>query len=206
LAFERAERETDSSRQMVLLTFVLVGGGPTGVELAGTLAEIANRTLHDEYPGGGHAQDPYRAGRSRADDPPVIPPSASGRRSNLPRRIGVEVREGIAVTHVDADGVLLGAERIRAATVLWTAGVAASPLIRTLGVPLDRAGRAMVEPDGSIPGHPEVFVAGDCGGDAALRRQAAARRGADGDAGGHARGADDSAASGRTAIETVRLP
>ncbi len=161
LAFERAERETDPAVQQKLLTFVLVGGGPTGVELAGTLAEIARQTLRDEF----RSIDTTRARIVLVEAGPTILPTfpeklrTAARRSL--QRLGIEVREGVAVTSIDASGVWLGAERLEAGTVLWAAGVAASPLVATLGVPLDRAGRALVEPDLSIPGHPEVFVTGD---------------------------------------------
>jgi len=162
LAFERAERESDPARQRQLLTFVLIGGGPTGVELAGTLAEIARQTLRDDF----RSIDTSRArivlieaGHSILATFPE-PLQKSARRSL--ERLGVEVHEGIAVTSVDDHGVTYGAGlRIEAGTVVWSAGVAASPLVATLGVPLDRAGRVIVEPDLSIPGHPEVFVVGD---------------------------------------------
>jgi NADH dehydrogenase len=161
LAFERAERETDPARRAELLTFVLVGAGPTGVELAGTLAEIARQTLRDEF----RSIDTRQARIVLVEAGPTILPSFpetlrdAGRRSL--RRLGVEVREGTRVTGIDRHGVDIGSDRIAAGTVLWAAGVAASPLVATLGVPLDRAGRAMVTPDLSVPGHPDVFVAGD---------------------------------------------
>jgi NADH:ubiquinone reductase (H+-translocating) len=161
IAFEKAERETDPERQRQLLTFVLVGGGPTGVELAGTLAEIARQTLRDDF----RSIDTSRArivlveaGRSILATFPETLRNAA--RKSL-TRLGVEIREGTAVTNIDAHGVMLGTERLDAGTVVWAAGVAASPLVATLGVPLDRAGRAIVEPDLSIPGHREVFVVGD---------------------------------------------
>ena len=161
LAFERAERETDAARQRELLTFVLVGGGPTGVELAGTLAEIARQTLRDEF----RSIDPSRARIILVEAGQAVlhtfpEPLRSAARASL-MRLGVEVREGVAVTAIDAHGVSLGAERLDAGTVVWAAGVAASPLVATLGVEIDRAGRALVEPDLSIEGHPEVFVIGD---------------------------------------------
>jgi NADH dehydrogenase len=161
LAFERAEREPDAARRHELLTFVLVGGGPTGVELAGTLAEIARQTLRDEF----RSIDPRRARIVLVEAGPTILPSfpeklRDAARASL-RRLGIDVREGSAVTRIDAHGVMIGDERVVAGTVLWAAGVAASPLVATLGVPLDRAGRVLVEPDLSIPGHPDVFVAGD---------------------------------------------
>jgi NADH:ubiquinone reductase (H+-translocating) len=162
LAFERAERETDAARQRALLTFALVGGGPTGVELAGTLAEIARQTLRDEF----RSIDTTRARIVLIEGGPSILPTfpdslrAAARRSLV--RLGVEVREKTVVTSVDAHGVTCAnGERIDAGTVVWAAGVAASPLAATLGAPIDRAGRVLVEPDLSIPGHPEVFVVGD---------------------------------------------
>jgi NADH dehydrogenase len=161
IAFERAERETDAARQQELLTFVLIGGGPTGVELAGTLAEIARRTLRGEF----RSIDTSRARIVLVEAGPTILPSfveplRDAARTSL-RRLGIDVRENTRVTGVDAQGVWLGPEQLRAGTVLWAAGVAASPLVATLGVPCDRAGRVIVEPDLSIPGHPDVFVAGD---------------------------------------------
>jgi NADH:ubiquinone reductase (H+-translocating) len=162
MAFERAERETDPARQRDLLTFALVGGGPTGVELAGTLAEIAKQTLRDDF----RSIDTSRARVVLIEAGPSIlqtfpdPLRAAARRSL--ERLGVEVREGIAVTTVDAHGVTMATgERLDAGTVVWAAGVAASPLVASLGVARDRAGRALVEPDLSILGHPEVFVVGD---------------------------------------------
>jgi NADH dehydrogenase len=161
LAFELAERETNTVRQQQLLTFVIVGGGPTGVELVGTLAEIARQTLRDEF----RSIDTSLARIVLVEAGPTILPAfpeklRGAARASL-RRLGVEVRENTAVTGIDAAGVDLGHERLDAGTVLWAAGVAASPIVRTLGVPVDRAGRALVNPDLSIPAHPEVFVVGD---------------------------------------------
>ncbi len=160
IAFEKAERETDPMRQRELLTFVIVGGGPTGVELAGTLAEIARQTLRDEF----RSIDTslarivlVEASRLLATFPDSLQEAA---RRSL-KRLGIEIKEGVAVTHIDAHGVMVGNERLDAGTIVWAAGVAASPLVKTLGAPLDRAGRVLVEPDLSIPGHPEVFVVGD---------------------------------------------
>jgi NADH dehydrogenase len=161
LAFERAEREADPARQRELLTFAIVGGGPTGVELAGALAEIARKALRSEF----DAIDPATARILLIEAGPSIlqafPASLrdAARRSLV--RLGVEVREGSAVTGIEAGAVTVGAERIGAGTVLWAAGVRASPLGAALGVPLDRAGRVVVQPDLAVPGHPEVFVAGD---------------------------------------------
>ncbi|MGH9347536.1 MAG: NAD(P)/FAD-dependent oxidoreductase [Vicinamibacterales bacterium] len=161
LAFELAERETDLVRQQELLTFVIVGGGPTGVELAGTLAEIARQTLRDEF----RAIDTNRTRIVLVEAGPTILPSFPATLRDASRRslgrLGVDVRENTAVTHIDASGVDLGPERLSAGTVLWAAGVAASPVVATLGAPLDRAGRVLVNADLSIPGHPDVFVVGD---------------------------------------------
>jgi NADH dehydrogenase len=161
IAFERAEREEDTRRQRNLLTFVIVGGGPTGVELAGTLAEIARQTLRDEF----QTIDTTRARILLVEAGPTILQTFPEKLRNAARaslvRLGIEVREGVAVTAVDPHGVMVGSERVDAGTVLWAAGVAASSVVKTLAVPLDRAGRVIVEPDLSIPGHPEVFVVGD---------------------------------------------
>jgi NADH dehydrogenase len=161
LAFESAERESDPARRAAWLTFVVVGAGATGVELAGTLAEIARHTLRGEF----RRFDP-RAARVmlvEATDRvlPPYPPALSEKARLQLERLGVIVFLGKKVTGIDAKGVQLGAERIEARTVLWAAGVASSPLGRALGAPLDRAGRVKVEPDLSVPGHPEIFVAGD---------------------------------------------
>ena len=160
VAFEQAERETDPARQQRLLTFVLIGGGPTGVELAGTLAEIARQTRAE-----------FRNIDTRAtriivvEAGPTILASFAPKLRDAARRslqrLRVEVRENTPVTGVDAHGVMLGSERLDAGTVLWTAGVAASPVTATLGVERDRAGRVIVERDLSVPGHPEAFVIGD---------------------------------------------
>jgi NADH dehydrogenase len=169
IAFERAERETDHARQQELLTFVIVGAGPTGVELAGTLAEIARQTLRDEF----RAIDTARTRIVLVEAGPTILPTFDERLRGAARRslkrLAIDVREHARVTAIDAHGVRLtvegGAaaheERVTAGTVLWAAGVAASPIGSTLGVPLDRAGRVVVGPDLSIPDRPEVFVVGD---------------------------------------------
>jgi NADH dehydrogenase len=161
LAFERAEREGDPARRRELLTFVLVGGGPTGVELAGTLAEISRQTLRHEF----RSIDPSTARIVLVEAGPHILPTFPAKLRDAARsslaRLGVEVLENTRVTGIDARGVMLGADSLAAGTVLWAAGVAASPLTATLGAPVDRAGRVIVEPDLSIPAHPEVFVVGD---------------------------------------------
>jgi NADH dehydrogenase len=161
MAFEAAERETDPARRAGWLNFVVIGGGPTGVELAGTLAEIAKHTLPREF----RRSDPRSAQVHLIEAGPrvlaAMPESLSQRAREQLERLGVTVSTGAAVTGIDADGVSLGERRIESRTVLWAAGVAASPLGRQLGVPLDRAGRVGVLPDLSLPGHPEVLVIGD---------------------------------------------
>ncbi|MET0151188.1 MAG: NAD(P)/FAD-dependent oxidoreductase [Candidatus Binatia bacterium] len=161
LAFECAEHEADGAARSALMTFVIVGAGPTGVELAGALADIARTVLVADF----RAIDPRAARVVLVEAGPRVLPSfpedlARKAEASL-ERLGVSVLCGRAVTEVDAFGVALGEQRIEARTVLWAAGVAASPLSRTLGVALDRAGRVLVEPDLSIPGHPEAFVIGD---------------------------------------------
>jgi NADH:ubiquinone reductase (H+-translocating) len=161
LAFEWAERDADPDRQREWLTFVIVGGGPTGVELAGSLAEIARHSLRREF----RAIAPESARVVLLEAGPTILPGFSEplrahARQSL-RALGVDVREHAAVTSIDERGVRIGQESLPAHTVIWAAGVAGAPLAASLGVPLDRAGRVIVEPDLSIPGHPEVFVVGD---------------------------------------------
>jgi NADH:quinone reductase (non-electrogenic) len=160
MAFEEAEREMDPVRQQRLLTFVLVGGGPTGVELAGTLAEIARQTRAEFRNVDTHTTRIVLIEAGPTILPTFAPALRDAARRSL-SRLHVEVRENTRVTGVDAGGVMLGTERLEAGTVLWTAGVAASPMTMTLGVPLDRAGRVIVERDLSVPGHPEAFVIGD---------------------------------------------
>jgi NADH dehydrogenase len=161
VAFEDADRNPDPALASALLTFIVVGGGPTGVELAGAVAEIARHTLASEF----RRIDPTRARilLIEAMDRvlPAYPPDLSGAARRQLETLGVQVRTGARVTAIDAAGVGLGEEWIPARTVLWGAGVAASPLARALGVPLDRLGRVEVNPDLTVPGHPEVSVAGD---------------------------------------------
>ncbi|MDR3620434.1 MAG: NAD(P)/FAD-dependent oxidoreductase [Paludisphaera borealis] len=161
LAFEIAERETDEARRREWLTFVIVGGGPTGVELAGTLRDVARMTLNRDF----RHIDPASARVILIEGSPRVLPSYVEQLSESAKRqletLGVEVRSGVHVTGIDAEGVWIGSERIKARTVLWAAGVSASPLGRMMGVPLDRAGRVIVEPDLTIAGHPEVYVIGD---------------------------------------------
>ena len=160
-AFEAAEREDDPARRDAYLTFVAIGGGPTGVELAGTLAEIARHTLVREF----RRIDPRTARIHLVEAGPRVLPSMPESLSESAKRqlekLGVRVSVGRAVTAIDADGVNLGEQRIEARTVLWAAGVAASPLGAQLPAERDRAGRVKVAPDLSLPAHPEVFVIGD---------------------------------------------
>jgi NADH dehydrogenase len=161
LAFEAAEREPDGAERRALLTFVIVGGGPTGVELAGALAEIARETIAHDF----RTIDPRQARIILLEGGPRILPSfpetLSMRAEMALGQLGVETRTSSAVTRITPDAVWVGGEQIRSRAVLWAAGVAAAPLARSLGTPLDRAGRVLVEPDLSIPGHPEAFVIGD---------------------------------------------
>ena len=168
LAFERAERETDPAKQAAWLTFVIIGAGPTGVELAGALSEIARQTMLKDF----RRINPASArvilleGRERVLPP--YPPDLSEKAKQQLERLGVEVHTNAIVTDLDDHEVVCGDLRIATRTVLWGAGVQASPLAKSLGVPLDRAGRVFVESDLSIPGHPEVFVLGDL---AAVKQQ-----------------------------------
>jgi len=161
LAYEAAEKETDAAARDALLTIVVVGGGPTGAELAGALAEIGRHAMERDF----RSIDPtaVRVVLVEGIDRVLSSFDASLSRSAEAqlRKIGVEVRTNSRVTAIDATGVTMGSERILARTVLWGAGVLASPVSKMLGVPLDKAGRVLVEPDLSIPGSPEVFVAGD---------------------------------------------
>jgi NADH dehydrogenase len=160
-AFEMAERTADPGEREAWMTFVIVGGGPTGVELAGALTEIARHALAKDF----RRIDPTQAkvilieGGDRVL-PTYVPKLSEKAREQL-ERLGVEVRTSQRVTNIDANGVNVGDQRTIARTVLWAAGVAASRLGKALGVPLDKAGRVLVNPDLTIPGHPEVFVIGD---------------------------------------------
>ena len=161
LAFERAEAATDPEERDAWLSFAIIGGGPTGVELAGTLAEIARHTLGGEF----RNIDPARARVRLVEAGPRVlssfPEDLSEKARRQLERLGVEVQTGAAVEDITEEGYRRDGEFVRARTVVWAAGVAASPLGRCLDVPLDRAGRVKVRPDLSVPGHPEVFVAGD---------------------------------------------
>jgi len=161
LAFERAEVETDSEKRNAWLSFAIVGGGPTGVELAGTLAEIARHTLKREF----RHIDPASARVRLIEAGPRIlssfPESLSAKARKQLERLGVEVIVDSPVEAIDAEGYRSRGVFVPAKTVVWAAGVAASPLARSLGVELDRAGRVRVLPDLTVPGHAEILVAGD---------------------------------------------
>lgn len=161
LAFEHAERAPDDLHRQPLLTFVIVGAGPTGVELAGALSEIARHSLTKDF----RRFDPGSARIILLEAGPSVlttfPDSLRGAARRDLERLGVDVRTNTRVMDVGDGFVTTPAGRIDAATVLWAAGVAAAPLGGTLGVPLDRAGRVRVNPDLTIPGHPDVFVIGD---------------------------------------------
>jgi NADH:ubiquinone reductase (H+-translocating) len=160
-AFESAENEPDASAQRRLLTFVIVGGGPTGVELAGAIADISRTVLVRDF----RRIDPASAHVLLIEAGPRILPAfseeLSRRATDDLRALGVEVRTSSAVSGIDAHGVNVGSERIEAKSVFWAAGVQASTLSRSLGVELDRAGRVKVNADLSIPGNPDAFVIGD---------------------------------------------
>ncbi|MGK3964253.1 NAD(P)/FAD-dependent oxidoreductase [Sorangium sp. So ce118] len=161
LAFEAAEREPDPARRSAWLTFVVVGAGPTGVELAGALSELARHTLVREF----RHINPCRARIILLEGagqvlPSYVPELGEKARKQL-EALNVDVRTGCLVTGIDEEGVSMGDRRIEARTVLWGAGVAASGLARTLGAPLDRAGRVLVQPDLTVPGHEDIYVIGD---------------------------------------------
>jgi NADH:ubiquinone reductase (H+-translocating) len=161
LAFEMAERHAAITGEHLPLTFVVVGGGPTGVELAGTLAEITRRSLSDDF----RNIDPKTTRIVLLEAGPSVlasyPEDLRESAKHQLERLGVEVRLNSAVTDVRLGEIYVGNDIVHATLVLWAAGVSASPLGRALGGPFDRAGRVLVEPDLSLPGHPEVFVIGD---------------------------------------------
>jgi NADH dehydrogenase len=161
MAFETAERDGIAHRTAPPLNFVVVGAGPTGVELAGAISDITRRYLTKEF----RAIDPRQSRIVLLEGGPRVLPtypadlSASAERQL--KQMGVEVRTGAMVTNIESGVVSVGKEKIPAAVILWGAGVSASPLGKMLGVPTDKAGRVIVQPDLTVPGHPEVFVAGD---------------------------------------------
>ncbi|WP_240232934.1 NAD(P)/FAD-dependent oxidoreductase [Devosia lacusdianchii] len=161
LAFEAAERETDPEKRKALLTFVLIGAGPTGVEMAGAIIELARVTLAGEF----RSIAPHEARVVLIEGGQRVlanfKPELSEYTLKALRDLGVEVELGAAVTEVDAQGVVYGGKRLDAATIIWAAGVQASPAAKWLGVEPDRAGRVKVEADLTVPDHPEIFVIGD---------------------------------------------
>jgi NADH:ubiquinone reductase (H+-translocating) len=161
MAFEAAECSDDAKERERLLTFVIVGGGPTGVELSGALAELARVALAADF-----RRIDSRSARIVLIEAgprllPTFPPKLSASAARALGRLGVEVRLGVPVTRCDAGGVTVGSERLDSRTILWAAGVAASPAARWLAVPSDKAGRVEVGSDLSVRGHPEIFVIGD---------------------------------------------
>src|ERR1700710_977587 len=161
VAFERAERETDPARRAALLTFVIIGAGPTGVELAGTIAELAQDTLPSDF----RNIDTSKARVVLIEAGPRVlagfPEDLSAYAQRSLEQLGVEVVLGQPVTECSADGVVYGGNRLEARTIVWAAGVRASRAAEWLNAPADRAYRLQVEPDLTVPGHPEIFAVGD---------------------------------------------
>ncbi len=162
LAFERAETETDPERRKELLTTVVVGGGPTGVEMAGAISELARTVLKSDF----EHIDPTRARVLLVEGADRIllqfPPDLSASAQRQLEKLGVEVKTSMKVQNIQANEIAFAdGSKLRAANIIWGAGVAAVPLTKTLGVELDRGGRIKVAPDCSVPGHPEVYAAGD---------------------------------------------
>ena len=161
IAFEIAEREPDKRLRHEWMTFVIVGAGPTGVELAGTLAEVARQTLARDFRHIDTAEAPVVLVEAATKVLGTFEDTLSAKAQDQLKRLGVDVRLGLPVSEITALGVQVGSEWIGARTIIWAAGVAASPLARSLNVPLDRAGRVLVEPDLTVPGHDNVYVIGD---------------------------------------------
>jgi NADH dehydrogenase len=161
VAFERAERETDPQRRAALLTFVIIGAGPTGVELAGTIAELAQDTLPPDF----RNIDTHKTRVVLIEAGPRVlagfPDDLSAYAQRSLESIGVEVMLGQAVTECSADSVVFGGNRLDTKTIIWAAGVRASPAAEWLAAPADRAGRLQVLPDLTVPGHPDIFAIGD---------------------------------------------
>ena len=161
VAFERAERERDPARRAAWMTFVIIGAGPTGVELAGTIAELARSTLPPDF----RSIDTHEARVVLIEAGPRVlggfPEDLSAYTLTSLERIGVEVVLGQAVTECTADSVVYGGKRLDTRTLIWAAGVRASRAAEWLGAPADRAGRLQVAPDLTVPGHPEIFAIGD---------------------------------------------
>jgi NADH dehydrogenase len=160
-AFEEAERETDPARQQALLTFAIVGAGPTGVELAGTIADLAHDTLPRDF----RAVDTHRTKVLLVEAGPKVlngyPDGLSSYARNALEKLGVDVCLGAPVTQIERGAITFGDRRIEARTIVWAAGVRASPAADWLQAAADRNGRIVVEPDLSVPGHPEIFAIGD---------------------------------------------
>ena len=161
LAFERAEAEPDPELRAAWLSFAIVGGGPTGVELSGTLAEIARHTLKNEFRNINPSDARVRLVEAGPRVLSSFPEDLSEKARRQLEKLGVEVSTGTAVSDINESGYRLGDVFVPARTVVWAAGVSASPLAKSLAVPLDRAGRVSVLDDLSAPGHPDIFVAGD---------------------------------------------
>lgn len=161
LAFEQAELETDPEIRKALLTFSIIGAGPTGVELAGIIAELAHRTLVKEFRTIDTSTARIILIEAGPRILPVFPPSLSDYAEKSLTKMGVEVRTGTPVTACDAKGISIGDEQVASRTVIWAAGVQASKAAEWVGAGQDRAGRALVEPDLTVKGHPEIFIVGD---------------------------------------------
>ena len=161
VAFERAEAEPDPDKRAAWLNFAIVGGGPTGVEMAGTLAEIARHTLQREFRNINTAKACVRLIEAGPRVLASFPESLSDKACRQLQRLGVDVCTGTPVSDITGEGYRLGDRFVACRTVVWAAGVSASPLAESLGVPLDRAGRVRVNDDLSVPGHPDIYVAGD---------------------------------------------
>jgi NADH dehydrogenase FAD-containing subunit len=161
IAFERAETESDPQERARLLTFVVVGAGPTGVEMAGAIAELARKTLVRDF----RTIDPAAARILLVEAGPRVlqqfPPDLSAKAQRALVRLGVEVLTGVPVERCDADGIVRAGQRIEARTLIWAAGVQAAPVAKWLSADKDSAGRVKVAADLSVPGHPDVFVIGD---------------------------------------------
>lgn len=161
LAFETAEVETDPERVRALMTFVVVGGGPTGVEMAGAIADLARNGIRRDFRAIDTARSRVILVEAMGRILPMFSPRLSASAEKALQRLGVEVRTNQPVQDIDAEGVVIGGEHVRAQTVIWAAGVKASPAAQWLGAEADRAGRVVVNGDLTVPGRPEIFVLGD---------------------------------------------
>ena len=161
LAFEQAELEQDPERIQALLTFVIIGGGPTGVELAGDLAEVAHRVLKNEFRHINPAMTRIILVEAMPHILGTFPPKLAEKAYQKLKKLGVEVLTNTPATHIDENGITLGESYITAANIFWTAGVKATPVAKWLDAKADRAGRVEVQSDLSVPGHPNIFVIGD---------------------------------------------